>query len=52
MALDRAAVLAPAPVLPSAIWKSAYKTDPWDVSVEEKVDLLLARTRTHSRRPA
>jgi TldD protein len=41
MALDRPTVLAPAPVVPSAVWKSAYKTDPWDVSVEEKADLLL-----------
>ena len=41
MARDQAVALAPAPVVPNATWQSAYKTDPFTVSVEEKADLLL-----------
>jgi TldD protein len=41
MARDQAIVLAPAPVVPSGDWKSAFTTDPFTVSVEEKADLLL-----------
>jgi TldD protein len=41
IARDRPVVLAPAPAQPNATWKSAYRTDPWDVPLEAKVDLLL-----------
>jgi TldD protein len=41
MALDRPTVLAPAPVVPSATWNSAYTTDPFSISVEEKASMLL-----------
>ena len=41
VARDRPVELAPAPVQPNATWKSAYQTDPWDVPLEAKVDLLL-----------
>ena len=34
-------VLAPAPAHKDVTWKSAYTTDPWDVPIEEKVQLLL-----------
>src|SRR5690606_12952754 len=33
--------LTPAPAHPNANWRGAFTTDPWDISVEEKVDLLL-----------
>jgi len=39
-ARDRPVVLTPAPVA-TGTWKSAFTKDPWDVSVEEKSDLLL-----------
>ena len=41
IARDRPVELAPAPAYPNATWKSAYTTDPWDVPLEAKVDLLL-----------
>ncbi len=41
MARDKAVELAPAPEVPSATWQSAFTTDPFTVSVEEKADLLL-----------
>jgi TldD protein len=41
LARDRAVELAPAPAHPNATWKSAYQVDPWTISIEEKVDLLL-----------
>ncbi|MBI1809550.1 MAG: TldD/PmbA family protein [Gemmatimonadetes bacterium] len=41
-ARDRAVELAPAPAHPNATWKSAFTVDPFDVPVEQKVDLLLA----------
>ncbi|HXD23948.1 MAG TPA: DNA gyrase modulator, partial [Gemmatimonadaceae bacterium] len=41
IARDRAVELAPSPAHPNATWKSAYTTDPWDVPLETKVDLLL-----------
>ncbi len=34
-------VLAPGERHPRATWKSAYVTDPWDVPIEAKADLLL-----------
>ena len=34
--------LLPAPAYPDATWQSPFQTDPWDVSIEEKTDLLLA----------
>jgi TldD protein len=40
-ARDRPVVLAPAPAVPNGTWKSAFTTDPWSVSVEEKAALLL-----------
>ncbi|HEY0970707.1 MAG TPA: TldD/PmbA family protein [Gemmatimonadales bacterium] len=41
VARDRAVELAPAPAHPDATWRGAFTTDPFEVSVEEKVDLLL-----------
>jgi TldD protein len=41
IARDRSVELAAAPAHPNATWKSAYQTDPWDVPLEAKVDLLL-----------
>ena len=41
LARDQAVQLAPAPVVKNATWKSAYTTDPFDVSVEDKTSLLL-----------
>ncbi len=41
VARDRAVELAPAPAFPNAKWQGAYTVDPFDVTVEEKVDLLL-----------
>lgn len=41
VARDRAVELAPAPAFPNAKWQGAYSVDPFDVTVEEKVDLLL-----------
>jgi TldD protein len=40
-ARDRPVVLTPNPSTPNGTWKSAYTTDPWSVSVEEKAALLL-----------
>ncbi len=40
-ARDRPVVLTPAPPVPNATWKSAFKVDPWSISVEEKAALLL-----------
>jgi TldD protein len=42
VARDRAIELAPAPAVPNASWKSQFTTDPFDVPLEQKVDLLLA----------
>ena len=41
VARDRAVTLAPTPAYPNATWKSAYTTDPFEVPLEQKVDLLL-----------
>jgi len=41
IARDRAVELAPTQAYPNASWKSAYTTDPFDVPLEAKVDLLL-----------
>jgi TldD protein len=41
LARDQAVVLAPAPVVTNVTWQSAFKTDPFTISVEEKSDLLL-----------
>jgi TldD protein len=41
VARDRAITLAPTQAYPNATWKSAYTTDPFDVPLEQKVDLLL-----------
>jgi TldD protein len=38
---DRPVVLAPTPAYSNATWKSAYTVDPWTISVEDKVALLL-----------
>ncbi len=40
-ARDRAISLAPTPAHPNASWKSAFTTDPFEVPLEQKVDLLL-----------
>ena len=42
VALVRAVVLAPAPVVPSGTWKSPVRIDPFDIPIEEKVAYLLA----------
>ena len=41
VARDRPVELAPSPSHPNGRWKSAYTTDPFEVPLEEKVDLLL-----------
>jgi TldD protein len=41
VARDRAVELAPTQAYPNASWKSAYTTDPFEVPLEAKVDLLL-----------
>ena len=41
VARDRPVELANAPAQPNASWKSACKTDPFDIPLEQKVDLLL-----------
>jgi TldD protein len=41
VARDRAVTLAPTQAYPNATWKSAYTTDPFEVPLEQKVDLLL-----------
>ncbi len=41
VARDRAVMLAPTQAYPNASWKSAYTTDPFNVPLEQKVDLLL-----------
>jgi TldD protein len=41
VARDRAVMLAPTQAYPNATWKSAYTTDPFNVPLEQKVDLLL-----------
>ena len=40
-ARDRAVEWLPSPVIADGYWKSAFTTDPFDISVEEKADLLL-----------
>ena len=41
VARDRSVEWLPSPVHKDVKWKSAYTTDPWDVPVEQKADLLL-----------
>jgi len=41
IARDRAVELAPTQAYPNVTWKSAYTTDPFEVPLEQKVDLLL-----------
>ncbi|MGZ8412565.1 MAG: TldD/PmbA family protein [Gemmatirosa sp.] len=41
VARDRAVEWLPTPVVSDATWKGAYATDPWDVPLEQKADLLL-----------
>jgi len=41
IARDRAVELAPVQAYPNATWKSAFTTDPFEVPLESKVDLLL-----------
>jgi TldD protein len=41
IARDRAVQLAPVQAYPNATWKSAFTRDPFEVPLEEKVDLLL-----------
>jgi len=41
VARDRAVSLAPTQSFPNATWKSAFTTDPFEVPLEQKVDLLL-----------
>jgi TldD protein len=41
VARDRPVELAPAPAYPNAKWKSAFRIDPFEVPLEEKVNLLL-----------
>jgi TldD protein len=41
VARDRAVELAPVDAYPNATWRSAFTTDPFEVPLEQKVDLLL-----------
>ncbi len=41
IARDAPVVLAPTQSYPNATWKSAFTTDPFTISIEEKADLLL-----------
>jgi TldD protein len=41
VARDRAVEWLPSPVISDGVWKSAFTTDPFDISVEQKADLLL-----------
>ncbi|MBX7117865.1 MAG: TldD/PmbA family protein [Gemmatimonadaceae bacterium] len=41
LARDRAVTLAPTEAFPNATWKSAYTVDPFEVPLEQKVDVLL-----------
>jgi len=41
VARDRPVELAPARAHPDVSWRSDYQVDPWDVSLDEKTDLLL-----------
>src|SRR6185436_11252755 len=41
IARDRPVELLPSPNYPDVSWQSAFKVDPWTISVEEKADLLL-----------
>src|SRR6266850_693362 len=41
LARDQRVELAAAPVYAEASWRSAHEIDPWDVSLDEKTDLLL-----------
>jgi TldD protein len=41
IARDRAVTLVPTPPVPNATWKGAFSIDPFDISVEDKADLLL-----------
>ncbi len=41
VARDKAVEWLPSPVFADVTWKGAYKTDPWDIPVEQKADLLL-----------
>ena len=45
VARDRAVVLTPVPAVPNGNWRSAYTVDPFDIPIEEKVDLLLSANR-------
>ena len=45
MARDRAVELLPVPAYPNATWKSSFRTDPWDISIDEKANLLLSANR-------
>jgi len=42
LARDQAVELLPVASYPDASWTSPFEVDPWDVSVEEKADLLLS----------
>lgn len=41
IARDRSVTLVPTPPVPSATWKGAYRIDPFEISIEDKADLLL-----------
>ncbi|MBC8086955.1 MAG: TldD/PmbA family protein [Phycisphaerae bacterium] len=41
IARDRAVEWLPSPVFKGVKWKSAFTTDPWDIPIEQKADLLL-----------
>lgn len=41
IAMDRRVTLAPAPAHPNATWRSAYTIDPFTISLDDKVGLLL-----------
>jgi len=41
VARDRAVEWAPSPVYKDVTWKGAYRIDPWEIPLEQKVELLL-----------
>ena len=41
IARDRAVTMVPTPPVPNATWKGAFTVDPFEISIEDKADLLL-----------
>ncbi len=51
VARDQAVELLPVPTYADASWRSAYEIDPWDVSIEEKAELLLTANAAAMKAP-